>query len=233
MREKMELKENERIDDLGDGLKIIQNKKWFCFGQDAVLLANFVKGVKKGDTVLDLGTGTGIIPILLTAKTEAKKVTGIEIQEEVAKMAARSVEMNNLSEKIEIVYGNFCEYYNKKNREPFDIIVTNPPYKKNNCGIHNMTENKLISRHEVACNLEQVLQIAYKNLKEQGLFFMVHRAERLADIMEQLRKNKLEPKEVRFVYSNIESEAQLVLIQAKKNAGSFLKIQKPLFIYDN
>ena len=229
----IELKENERIDDLEyKGLKIIQNKEGFCFGIDSVLLSDFAKNIKKGSKVLDLGTGTGIIPILLCGKTELKKIVGVEIQEEVSNMAKRSIKLNNLENRFEIINENILNLNNIYKNQTFDVVVTNPPYKKNGTGIVNEDEKKIISRHEITAKLEDFIKIAKDLLKDKGEFYMVHRPERLVDILSILREYKIEPKELRFVYSNINKEPKLVLIQGVKNSKAFLKIDKNLYIYD-
>ena len=191
----MDLLEDERIDDLEyKGLKIIQNKNGFCFGIDSVLLSDFAKNIKKNAKVIDIGTGTGIISILLSKKTELSKIYGVEIQEEVANMAQRSVQLNNLQDKIEIINSNIKNIFDILNQNDFDAIVTNPPYMKVNTGAINEEKKKLISRHEVECTLEDIIKISYKLLKSNGEFYMVHRAERIVDILFYLRQYKLEPK---------------------------------------
>ena len=227
------LKENERIDDLEfKNLKIIQNKDGFCFGIDAVLLSDFAKDIRNNSIVIDLGTGTGILPILLSGKTNLSKIYGIEIQQDVANMAKRSVELNNLEDKIEIINDNIKNLENIFEKNTFEAIVTNPPYKKINSGAINENEKKLISRHEITANLEDFIKISFKLLKDKGSFYMIHRPERLVDIISLLRENKLEPKKIRMVYSNVNSEPVLVLIKSVKNAKEFLKFEKPLFIYE-
>lgn len=229
----MLLKENERIDDLEfKGLKIIQNKDGFCFGIDSVLISDYAKKIKKGATVVDIGTGTGIIGILLCEKSKANHIIGIEIQEEVAEMAKRSIELNNLQEKFEIKNINIKDVFKQIEPNTIDAIVTNPPYMKLNTGARNIEKKKLISRHEIECNLEDIISISYKLLKSKGEFYMVHRAERLVDIMYLLRKYKLEPKSIRFVHSKQGKEPNLILIKSVKDAGNGLKIEKPLIIYD-
>ena len=228
----MNLKENERIDDLGlKNLKIIQNKEGFCFGIDSVLLSDFAKNIKKDSLVMDLGTGTGIIPILLCGKTELKKVVGIEIQQEVYEMAKRSIKLNNLENRFEILNEDILNLEKIYNENTFDVIVTNPPYKKMNTGILNENEKKLISRHEYKANLEDFLKTSRRLLKDKGEFYMVHRPERLVDIMYLMRKYKIEPKNIRFVFSHKENPPKLVLIKGIKNAKPFLKIEKNLYIY--
>ena len=227
------LKDNERIDDLEyKGLKIIQDKSGFCFGIDSVLLSNFARNIKKDCKVIDLGTGTGIIPILLSEKSYAKKIIGVEIQEEVADMARRSVQLNNLQNKIEILNENILNLRNIFKRNEFDVIVTNPPYKKINTGIVNKENKKIISRHEITASLEDFIEISYYLLKDFGELYMIHRPERIVDIIYNLRAKKIEPKNIRFVYPNKNKEPKLVLIKAVKNANPFLKIENNLYIKD-
>ena len=229
----VELKENERIDDLEfKGLKIIQNEKGFCFGMDSVLLSDFAKNIKNNSTVLDLGTGTGIIPILLCGKTNLRKVVGIEIQKDVANMAKRSSQLNNLQDRFEVVNTNIIDLKNIYEKQSFDVIVTNPPYKKENTGIINENEAKLISRHEITANLEDFISISKDLLKDKGEFYMVHRPERLVDILSLMRKYKIEPKILKFVSPNKNKEPNLILIKGIKNANSFLKIEKNLYVYN-
>lgn len=180
----MELKENERIDDLElNNLKIIQNKNGFCFGMDSVLLSDFAKNIKPNTKVIDLGTGTGILPILLSAKTKASKIVGIEIQEDVANMANRSVELNNLQNRLEIICENIKNLKNVYETNSFDAIVTNPPYKTKGTGGINELKSKLISRHEITADLEDFISISSYLLKDQSNIYMVHRPERLVDIL--------------------------------------------------
>ena len=229
------LKENERIDDLQiNNLKIIQNKNGFCFGIDSVILSNFASDIKNNANVIDLGTGTGIISFLLLAKCNIKHVTGIEVQENVAEMVNRSIQLNNLEDKFNIINCNVKDILHNVRRESFDVVVSNPPYKKMNTGGKNLDEGKLISRHEVLADIYDFIEASKKVLKDKGAVYIVHRPERLADIMYALRSNKLEPKKIQFVYSKRESnEAKLVLIKAIKNGGEFLKIDKPLYIYED
>ena len=229
----MILDENERIDDLGiKNLKIIQNKEGFCFGIDSVLLSDFAKNIKKDSLVLDLGTGTGIIPILLCGKTNLKKVIGVEIQEEVYNMAKKSIKLNNLENKFDIINENILNLEKIYKENTFDVITTNPPYKKIDTGILNENKKKIISRHEITANLEDFLKVSKRLLKDKGEFYMVHRPERLVDIIYNMRKYKIEPKTIRFVFSNKNKEPKLVLIKGIKNARPFLKIEKNLYIYD-
>ena len=229
----MELKENERIDDLElNDLKIIQNKNGFCFSMDSVLLSDFAKNIKPNSKVIDLGTGTGILPILISAKTKSCKIVGIEIQKEVADMASRSILLNNLQDKIEIVCEDIKNLKNIYETNSFDAIVTNPPYKIKGSGGINELQTKLISRHEIAANLEDFISISSYLLKDQCSIYMVHRPERLVDILSIFRKYKLEPKELKFVHPSSDKAPNLVLIKATKNAKPFLKVDKPLYIYN-
>ena len=228
----MKIKENERIDDLEhDNLKIIQNKNGFCFGIDSILISDFAKDIKNNSIGADLGTGTGIIGILLCAKTKLKKIYGIEIQKDVADMANISIILNCLSEKFEILNINIRNIKEHMQRDNLDFIVTNPPYKKLETGKMNENEYKIISRHEYSANLEDFISSSRYLLKDKGTLYMVHRPERLVELMELMRKYKIEPKKIRFVYSTINKDACLVLIKAVKNAKPFLKIEKPLIIY--
>lgn len=230
----MKLNNNERIDDLEyENLKIIQNKEGFCFGIDSVLLSDYAKNIKKDAIVVDIGTGTGIIGLLLCKKAKLKKIYGVEIQEDVAKMAERSVQLNSLEDKFEIINIDINNISDKLDNNSIDAIVTNPPYKKKNTGLLNEEEKKLISRHEIKCTLEDIVKTSYKLLKSKGEFYMVHRAERLVDILYTLRNNKLEPKNIRFVHSKVGEKPKLILIRCVKDAKEYLKIENPLFIYDN
>ena len=228
----MDLKENERIDDLEyKGLKIIQNTEGFCFGIDAVLLSDYAKEIKDNSTVLDLGTGTGILSILLAAKTNLRKIYGIELQKDVANMATRSVMLNELASRVVIVNEDIKDLYNEFEKNSVDAIVTNPPYKKAKTGLINENTYKYISRHEITASLDDFIKVSSDLLKDKGMFFMVHKPERLAEIIYKLKTNKLEPKKIRFVYSKENQEPKLVLIKAVKNAKEFLKVEKPLIVY--
>lgn len=230
----IELKENERIDDLEfKNLKIIQNKDGFCFGIDAVLLSDFAKNIKRNSNVMDLGTGTGIISILLCGKTELKKIIGVEVQEQVYDMACRSAKLNNLEDRFQVINENILNLTKNFENNSFDAIVTNPPYKKQNTGIINDEEKKLISRHEILANLEDFISVSNKLLKDKGEFYMIHRPERMVDIFALMRKYKIEPKEVRLVFSNEKSSPKMVLIKGVKNGGEYLKFRENLYIYND
>lgn len=230
----VELKENERIDDLEfKNLKIIQNKSGFCFGIDAVLLSDFAKSIKKNSRVIDLGTGTGIIPILLCEKTELKKIIGVEIQSDVYDMACRSARLNDLEDKFEVINENIVNLNNIFPNNSFDAIVTNPPYKKQNTGVINDVEERFISRHEVLAKLEDFVSVSNKLLKDKGEFYMIHRPDRLVDIFCLMRKYNIEPKETRLVFSNEKGLPKMVLIKGVKNGGEYLKFRENLYIYKN
>ena len=225
------LKENERIDDLQrNGYQIIQDSKRFCFGMDAVLLSGFARA-KEGDMVLDMCTGTGIIPILMEAKTKALHFTGLEIQEDSADMARRSVLLNHLEEKIDIVTGDVKEADTLFKAASFDVITCNPPYMTGQHGLQNKDEAKTIARHEVLCTLEDVVETAARLLKPGGNFYMVHRPFRLAEIMVMLSKYKLEPKRMQLVYPYVDKEPNMVLIEANRGGKPRLSVEKPLIVY--
>lgn len=225
------LKENERLDELQrNGYRIIQNPQKFCFGMDAVLLSGFAKAGRK-NKVLDMGTGTGIIPILMEAKTEAAHLTGLEIQEESADMARRSVELNHLQDKIAIVQGDIREAGTLFGAASFDVVTCNPPYMIGQHGIKNLDAPKAIARHEILCTLEDVVSQAAKVLKPGGNFYMVHRPFRLVEIMVLLREYRLEPKRMQLVYPFVDKEPNMVLIEANRGGKSRMTVEKPLIVY--
>ncbi len=225
------VKSGERVDDLQNGYFVIQDPKKFCFGMDAVLLSGFAK-VKKGEAVLDMGTGTGIIPILLRAKSEGEHFTGLEIQEECADMANRSVSYNGLESEISIVRGDIREAAEIFGAASFHVITSNPPYMIGAHGLQNMNMPKAIARHEVLCTLEDVASQAAKLLKDRGRFYMVHRPFRLAEIMNVLTKYKLEPKRMQLVYPYIDREPNMVLLEALKGGNSRITVERPLIVYE-
>ncbi len=231
MNSEVKLLPDERIDELHrNGYQIIQNVKKFCFGMDAVLLSGFAK-VKPGENVLDLGTGTGIIPILLEAKTEGKHFTGLEIQEESADMARRSVALNWLFGKINIVTGDIKEASGIFGAASFDVVTSNPPYMNDNHGITNPELPKAIARHEILCTLEDVIREAARALRPGGRFYMVHRPFRLVEIINILSAYKLEPKRMKFVHPFQDKEPNMVLIESIKGGGSMIKVEAPLVVY--
>lgn len=225
------LKENERVDDLQrNHYRIIQNPDRFCFGMDAVLLSGFARA-EEGDKVLDLGTGTGIIPLLMEAKTEASHLTGLEIQAESADMAQRSVKLNELEDKITIVTGDIKEAVRLFGAASFDVITCNPPYMTENHGLTNPDAPKAIARHELLCTLEDVISQSARLLRPGGNFFMVHRPFRLTDIMVLLREYKLEPKRMKLVYPFLDKEPNMVLIEANRGGKPRMTVEKPLIVY--
>ena len=227
----VELKERERVDDLQrNGYRIIQRTDGFCFGMDAVLLSGFAM-VKKGERTLDLGTGTGIIPILLEAKTEGEHFSALEIQREVADMARRSVSLNGLEEKIQIVEGDIREARQIFGAASFDVVTSNPPYMNDAHGLKNPDLPKAIARHEVLCTLDDVVREASRVLKTGGRFYMVHRPHRLAEIITVLRGYKLEPKRMKMVHPFADRDANMVLIEAVKGGGVFLKMEAPVIVF--
>ena len=225
------LRENERLDELNrNGYKIIQRPDKFCFGMDAVLLGAFAKA-KEGEKVLDIGTGTGVIPILMEARYGGNDYTGIEIQSEMADMSSRSVELNNLGDKITIVDGDIRDFDSHFTTSSYDVITTNPPYMKMGNGIVNPSDTKAISRHEVSVTLEDIVSVGAKLLKNKGRFYMVHRPNRLMEIMNTMRSVGLEVKRLRMVHPYIDKDANMVLLEAVLNSGEFMKVEKPLIIY--
>ncbi|MBQ4559847.1 MAG: tRNA1(Val) (adenine(37)-N6)-methyltransferase [Tyzzerella sp.] len=225
------LKEDERLDDLQvNGYEIIQHPGKFCFGMDAVLLSNFAR-VKKGENALDLGTGTGIIPILLTAKTEGERFVGLEIQDESVDMARRSVIHNHLGNRVEIVNGDIKEASSIFGAASFDVITTNPPYMIGQHGIANASDMKAIARHEVLCTLDDILRESAKILRPGGRFYMVHRPFRLAEILSKMVQVGIEPKRMRMVHPFIEKEPNMVLIEGKRGGNSRMTVERPLIVY--
>ena len=224
------LKKNERLDDLQNGYMIIQDPGRFCFGMDAVLLSGFAN-VKRDEKVLDLGTGTGIIPILLENKTEASHFSALEIQPDSADMAERSVRYNHLEDKISIVTGDIKDASKIFGPSSFDVITTNPPYMIGEHGLKNDADAKTIARHEVLCTLDDILKESSKILKQSGRFYMVHRPFRLAEIFAKMIQYHIEPKRIRLVYPFVDKEPNMVLIEGYKGGKSRLTVEKPLIVY--
>ena len=226
------LKSGERIDELlRNSYRIIQNPQRFCFGMDAVLLSGYAKA-KPGERVLDLGTGNGVIPILMEAKTKGEKFFGLEIQEESADMARRSVRLNELEDKIEIVTGDMKEAVNIFGAASFHVITMNPPYMTGNHGLVNPSDAKAVARHEITCTLEEMIAQAAKLLKPRGRFYMVHRPFRLAEIMTLMVKYRLEPKRMRLVYPYVDKEPNMVLIEGLRDGNSRITVDPPLIVYE-
>ena len=226
-----ELKPGERLDDLQiNGYHIIQHPEKFCFGMDAVLLSSFA-GCQPDSKVVDFGTGTGVIPILLTAKTKSSHIDALEIQEESADMAQRSVQLNGLTDKIKIIQGDIKEASDLLGKASYDYVITNPPYMNNDHGLKNPELPKAIARHEILCSLEDVIREGACVLKPGGHFIMVHRPFRLIEIITCLTRYKLEPKRMRFVHPFADKEPNMVLIDAVRGGNSMVKIESPLVIY--
>ncbi|MDK2822278.1 MAG: tRNA1Val (adenine37-N6)-methyltransferase [Clostridia bacterium] len=226
----VKIKENETVDDLIlSGLKIIQKTSSFRFSIDAVLLAHFVT-VKKKDKVIDLGTGTGVIPLIISTREKELDLTGIEIQEEMAEMAKRSMLLNNLTD-IKIIAGDFRKLGKEFNNK-FNLVVSNPPYLPLNQGKISSIPEIALSRHEIKCTLGELMETAARLLKNQGRFTLIHRAERLGQIIALLQKEKLEPKRMRLVHSHFNKPANLVLLESVKGASPSLKVYEPLIIYN-
>lgn len=226
------LKPEERLDDLQlKGYEIIQHPGKFCFGMDAVLLSGFAK-VKRGEQVLDLGTGTGILPILLEAKTEGSHFTGLEIQDESADMARRSMIHNGLEERISIVTGDIKEASSIFGAASMDVITTNPPYMIGAHGLPNPEGAKAIARHEVLCTLDDILRESARLLKPKGRFYMVHRPFRLAEILSKMTAYKIEPKRMRLVYPYVDKEPNIVLIEGLRGGNARMTVEPPLIVYE-
>lgn len=226
------LHEGERLDDLQrDGLKIIQNPDKFCFGMDAVLLSSFIE-VRKDGRVMDLCTGTGIIPLLLSSKTEAGQIDALEIQKDQAEMAERSVTWNHLREQIHIFQGDVKTASTQFGKGVYDVVSVNPPYMNDNHGLKNPYLPVAIARHEVLCTLEDVIRESRNLLVPKGHFFMIHRPFRLAEIISVMQKYQLEPKRLRFVHPYIDKEPNMVLIEGVRNGRSMVKVEPPLIVYE-
>lgn len=232
MNKDINLLEDESIDDLQlDGLFLIQKKQGFRFGVDAVLLSNFAN-IKNKHRVIDLCTGTGIIPFLVYGKYKPKEVIGIEIQEDMVEMANRSSKYNELEDIISFKNADLKDLDFLKNLGTFDVLTVNPPYKLNNSGILNPDDKLAIARHEILCNLEDVIIAARKLLKDNGRIYMVHRPERLIDIFELMRKHKIEPKRVQMIQPNINKAPNIVLVEGQRDGGAYLKWEAPIYIYN-
>ncbi len=226
-----ELKEGEHLDDLQNGFFIIQGQKSFRYGIDAVLLSGYAK-VKPGERVLDLGTGTGILPILLAAKTPGRSFTGLEIQKESADMAGRSVALNHLNDRISIVQGDIREAVSIFGAASFDVVVSNPPYMIGRHGLTNPDPAVAIARHEILCSFRDIAEQTSRILTDRGRFYLIHRPFRLAEIMCTLKEYRLEPKRMRLVYPFADKEPNMVLLEACKNGNPRIRVEKPLIVYE-
>ena len=223
----------ERIDDLQfNNLKIIQETDGFCFGIDSVILAHFAyQYIKPNKNIADLGSGNGVLSLLLSERVKPKKIVAFEKQAQIADMALRSVKLNKLEELIDVVNIDICELKNESFLEKFDVIITNPPYKRGETGINSQNDLKQIARFESTADINKWLEISKHILKDKGSLFMCYRPERLSELFDSMKNNKFEPKEIRFVHSKLNDESKLVLIRAVKNGNTFLKIKEPLIIY--
>lgn len=225
------VRDDETLDDLQlKGICVIQKKEGFRFGVDAVLLANFAK-VKNSHTVIDLCTGTGIIPFIIAGKTNAKQVTGIEIQEEFVEMANRTVKFNNLEDRVRFIRGDLKDKELHKELERVDVVTVNPPYKLHNSGIINENDKNAIARHEIMCKLEDVIVASRALLKDNGRMFMVHRPDRLVDILCLMRKHRIEPKRIQLVHPMEGKAPNIVLVEGQRDGGKFLKWENPLNVH--
>ena len=228
-----QLLQGERLDDLvRGGLKIIQCPDTFCFSMDAILLANFAN-VKKGDRVADLGTGTGVIPLLVSTRNQVQKITGLEIQADSADRARRSIRGNGLENLIDIVQGDLCKAEELLGIGRFDLVTSNPPYLPVGRGVRNETKEIAIARHELLCSLEDVIRASARVVKYGGRVALVHRPERLSDIILELRKNQLKPRRMQLVYPRPEKKPNMVLIEAQLGGNPELIILEPFFVYNN
>ena len=224
---------DESIDDLQlNGLRLIQKEKGFRFGVDAVLLSHFAN-IKKKHRVIDLCTGTGIVPFLVYGKYSPQEVIGLEIQEDMVEMANRSSILNNPEDKVKFINGDLKDKKIIDSIGKFDVVTVNPPYKLNNAGIVNPEDKLAIARHEIMCTLEDVIIASRRLLKDNGRMFIVHRPERLADIFGLMRKYKIEPKRVRMIHPNAKKAPNIVLVEGQRDGGAFLKWEEPLYVYDD
>lgn len=226
----MDLRADERIDDLGRrGYRVIQNRTKFCFGADAALLAWFAR-VKKGERVLDLGTGTGVIPILMDARYACGDYTGLEIQPDMVEMAGRSVELNGIGDHVRIVEGDIRTASSHFGKSVFDVVTSNPPYMPYNSGLKNPDSAKSVARHEILCTLDDVIREAALLLRPRGRFYLVHRPARLPGIFERMRENRIEPSRICFVHPTAEKDAAMVLVAGTKHGADILKTEPPVVI---
>lgn len=234
MNDKLEyIREDEAIDDLQlKNLNLIQKKDGFKFGIDAVLLSDFAC-VKNKHRVMDLCTGTGVIPFLIYGKYEPKCVYGLEIQEDMVDMAKRSAKLNSLQEKVFFLNEDLKNIDYLKKIEKFDVVTVNPPYKLNNSGIVNPNDKLAIARHEILCNLEDVIYASRILLKDNGRLFIIHRPERLADIFTLMRKYKIEPKRIKMIHPKAGKAPNIVLVEGQRDGGAYLKWEAPLYVYDD
>ncbi len=223
------LREDETLDKLLSGkLKIIQKKKGYRFSLDALLLTDFIR-ISPGDEIIDLGTGSGVIPLILAKRSKAKRVIGVEIQRELAEMALRNVQLNNLEDKIAILHRDLRKLPGELPAGSFDLVLSNPPYRTSSSGRLNPDQEKAIARHELTCSLGELLKVAGYLAKSKGRVALVYSATRLVDLMEGLRKERLEPKRLRLIHPDSDTKAKLILIEAIKGGKVELEVMSPLF----
>jgi len=228
----MELREDEQIEDLQRrGYRIIQNRKKFRFGQDAVLLSWFAEA-KPGEKVLDLCTGSGIVPVLMDARYGCGEYTGLELQEDMAEMAARSASLNAIADHVHFLAGDLRKVTELFPRGSFQAVTVNPPYMKGRTGIENPDLSLAMAKHEITCTLSEVAEAAAAMLQDRGRFYMVHRASRLGDVLEELRAHRLAPSRLRFVHPYADKDAKLILIAATKGGRDILRVESPLIVFD-
>lgn len=227
----IQVNDDEMIDDLQNGYYIIQKKSCFKFGLDAVLLSDFAKNFKSRRT-MDLCTGTGIVPILLCSKTKTPDICALELQEGIADMAVRSMQYNNLEQRVHVTCGDLKDATKIYGKSSFQAVTCNPPYMKSGTALLNEKDNKIISRHEVMCTLDDVIKTSSELLIPKGHLFMVHRPSRLVDIMCTMRKYRIEPKYIRFVHSMPYKASNLILIEGVLTGGTELKMMSPLYIHN-
>lgn len=227
------VKDGETLDDLQlKDICIIQKREGFRFGIDAVLLANFAN-VKKKHKVMDLCTGTGIVPFIIKGKKEPEKIVGLEIQNKFVEMANRSIKINGFNDTMEFLHGDLKDKELLKSIGRFDVVTVNPPYKLEKSGIVNPNDKYAIARHEVMCNLDNVIEACRIVLKDNGRLYMVHRPERLADIFCIMRKYKIEPKRVQMVHPNTKKPANILLVEGQRDGGAYLKWEPPIYVYND
>ena len=213
-------------------LKIVQNTDWFKFSIDSVLLSNFVKITKNTTNIIDFCTGNAPIPLILSTKTRAN-ITGVEIQKDVYNLAKKSIEINNLQDRIEILNMDVKDIAQKYESDSFDLITCNPPYfKLKESSIINDNDIKSVARHEIYINLDDIFKVARKILKNNGTIAIVHRTDRLIDIIDCMKKNNIEPKRLQLVYPKFNKESNIVLIEGAKNGKSSLKVLPPIYVHD-
>ncbi|MGE5677108.1 MAG: tRNA1(Val) (adenine(37)-N6)-methyltransferase [Pseudomonadota bacterium] len=223
--------QGEAIDDLQNGYRIIQKSGSFRYGVDAVLLSDFAD-IKSRHSVIDLGTGTGVIPLLVYARNKPAEITAIEIQPDMADMAMRSMKLNGLEDRIKVLCMDLKAAPELLGKARYDCVITNPPYVKKECGINNPSETKAIARFEIMCSLEELMAASKELLKPGGKLFMVHRTDRLADIIYEMRNNGIEPKRIRFVHPSPGKRPNLLLIEGTRGGNKELRFMDPLYIHD-